>query len=563
MVNYTEDDFIIDSLGSIYYPDRTVFRVFAPDYEKLDLLLNNNRYPLQKKGFCFENTVYGNCEYARYHFEGEGYSFKDPFAYASDEYGSIVLNLIKFNKQKIIPKTVSKAKIIYECSVRDFSADPSYPGKYKKTFKALTESGLKKNDQALGLDYLEYLGITHLQLMPIMDYDNDKTDYNWGYNPIAYNHVKKDYLYDQDDPYAFVNELRETINVLHTHNIRVTFDVVFNHVYDFKKNDLGKMLKGRLYRHKEDGSFANGTLVGNEIRSEDPFVRAYFVEMVRRYLHLFDVDGIRMDLMGISDIDTVNLIMKTLRKEKPGFLVYGEGWNMGDVLPQEDRASILNCQKMPEVMMFNDFFRETIIHYVSGNNSIVNNVQKALSADPSYLDKEHSLNYVECHDNYTMYDRMMLYKSDEDKWLSIRRCKLTLSLVLLARGTGFIHAGEEFLRTKYGLRDSYNSSDEINALDWSLRVKHKDICAYLKDLIKLRKEYPCFDDDDTVIDFFEYYECLVYRLGTLMVFINPSCNDYVYEDDKEYEVLFTDRGREDYRSKIITVGALSVVICSL
>ena len=563
MVNYTAEDFVIESFGSTYYPDHTVFRVFAPYYDKLDLLMNNNRYPLFKKGFCFENTVYGNCEFARYHFEGEGFSFKDPFAYASDEYGSIVLDPAKFNKEKIIPKTVSKAKIIYECSIRDFSADPSYPGKYKKTFRALSESDLKKDGEPLGLDYLEYLGITHLQLMPIMDYDNDKTDYNWGYNPIAYNHVKKDYLYEQDDPYAFVNELREVINVLHKRNIRVTFDVVFNHVYDRKKNDLGKMLKGHLYRYKEDGTLANGTLVGNEVKSEDPFIRAYIVEMVKRYLHLFDVDGIRMDLMGISDLETVNLIMKTLRKEKADFQVYGEGWNMGDVLPEKDRASILNADRMPDVMMFNDFFRETIIHYISGNNTIVNNVKNALAADPSYLDMHHTLNYVECHDNYTMYDRMMLYKSDEEKWLSLLRCKLALSLILIARGASFIHAGEEFLRTKYGLRDSYNASDEINALDWNLRTRHKELCSYLKDLIRIRKENSDFDDKDAAVDFSEYYECLIYNIGNLKIIINPSTNDYIYDDETEYDVLLSDRGAIEYRSKIITISALSIVICKV
>ena len=218
---------------------------------------------------------------------------------------------------------------------------------------------------------------------------------------------------------------------------------------------------------------------------------------------------------------------------------------------------------MPDVMMFNDFFRETIIHYISGNNTIVNNVKNALAADPSYLDMHHTLNYVECHDNYTMYDRMMLYKSDEEKWLSLLRCKLALSLILIARGASFIHAGEEFLRTKYGLRDSYNASDEINALDWNLRTRHKELCSYLKDLIRIRKENSDFDDEDAAVDFSEYYECLIYNIGNLKIIINPSTNDYIYDDETEYDVLLSDRGAIEYRSKIITISALSIVICKV
>ena len=399
--------------------------------------------------------------------------------------------------------------------------------------------------------------------MPILEFDYDKSTYNWGYNPIAYNYVQKDFVYDQKDPYAYINELRKTVNILHKKGIRVTLDVVFNHVYDHKKNDLGKMLKGRLYRYKDNGEIAQGSLCGNEVKSEDPFVRAYFVEMVTRYLKLYDIDGIRMDLMGMLDIETINAIRNELCFFKKDFLVYGEGWNMGDVLPEGERASINNYRQLPGVRMFNDFFRDTIINYISGNNEIKEEVKRALAANEAYLDQEHTLNYVECHDNYTMIDRMNLYKSDEPKWLAAKRCKLALSLLLIARGAPFIHMGEEFNRTKYGLRDSYNSGDHINAIDWELRVENAQLCDYVRDLIRIRKENSCFDDPETTIDFYEYYECLVFRLGTMKIIINPTVHDYVYDDGQTYDVIFSERGACDYRNNLITVSSVSLVICKL
>ncbi|MBR5341168.1 MAG: hypothetical protein IK151_04495 [Erysipelotrichaceae bacterium] len=558
---YKKEDFNIKTLGCFYSRLRTVFRVFAPDYNELKLIIKNHEYKMHRKGACFEIALCGNLELQSYHYEGDGISFADPFAYLALNDESIVLDTKKFNNEAIVPDEVNDP-IIYECSVRDFSADDSYPGKYKKKFLALSETGLKKDDFfVLGLDYLKHLGITHLQLLPVFDFDNDRSDYNWGYNPTAYNYLKKDYVYNQDDPYAYINEFRQTVNALHKNNIRVTLDVVFNHVYNAKKFDLGKMLKGKLYRYRPDGTMAEGSMCGSEIRSEDPFVRAYILEMVYRYLKIFDIDGIRMDLMGILDHETVDMLYDVMNEHKKGFLVYGEGWNMGDVLPEEERAAIPNARKMPGVMMFNDHFRDTIISYIAGNREIIEDVEKMIGADGSYLNHRQSLNFVECHDDYTFYDRMMLYKSDEAKELNEKRSRLALAIVLVSRGVPFIHMGEEFLRSKGGLRNSYNSGDYINSIDWDERVKHNELCDYFRDLIQIRKKYPVFNKSDTPVDFSDYYECLIYRIGNLMIIINPSGNDYMYSDGNNYSVIFDDRGACEYQSEILAVSAYSLVIC--
>ncbi len=555
---YLNNEFDICKLGSFYFKDKTIFRVYALDTKSINLIINNQKYLMHKDGNVFELTLDGDYELNKYCYENsKGIIFKDPFSYYSDEEYSYVLDEDKFIKEKVVPENRNDV-VIYETNVRDFSVDGDYFGDKKETFLAMAEEGIKIDDYfMLGLDYINNLGISHLQLMPIFDYDLDHSDYNWGYNPLAYNYLYKGYIYDKNNPYAYVNELRQTINKIHKKGIRVTFDVVFNHVYDVNRFDLAKALNNKCYRYKADGTLANGTYCGSEIKSEDPFVRAYLIEMVNRYIRLFDIDGIRMDIMGILDCDTVNEIYSEAKKIKNDFIVYGEGWNMGDVLEEDRRASILNAGKIPEVAMFNDFFRETIKKYLIGDYVDINDVKRVLSANNSNLNNKQSLNYVECHDNYTFYDFLMKYRGSDSEYININRCKLALSLVLLARGIPFIHMGQEFLRTKKGERNSYNCLDDINKIDWNRRVKYNQICDYVKDLISFRRDNLLNIDK---VDFLEYQECLIYYLNDYMIIINPSNHDCIYEDDNLYEILFDIDGKCDKKDKVISIVSYSLII---
>ena len=563
MIDYTVEDFRIDQLGSFYGKDKTVFRVFAPEHDTLFLILNGQRFNMHKDHCTFETEVQGDLECGRYHYEtGSGVTFKDPFAYLSMDGESIILDKDKFMKEKVVPEPFNDI-VIYETSVRDFSSSDSLPTENHRKFLALGEGGLRKYDYfMLGLDYLDNIGITHLQLLPVMDFDDDKTEYNWGYNPVAFNHVKKAYVKDTDDPYAYVNEFRCAVNRLHERNIRVVMDVVFNHVYDVKTFDIEKMIPGHFLRRKPDGSLAAGTMCGSEIRSEDVFVRAYLIEMARRYVELFDIDGLRMDLMGIMDIETVNRMNEELVKIKNDFIVYGEGWNMGDALDERKRASIDNAQKVRDVGMFNDMFRETVIDYVIGN---IHNpdITRALSASPDYLDYKQAVNYVECHDGPTFFDRLGRDGVDDSDEFLKRKCKLAMALVLLSRGTPFIHAGQEFMGTKHGVGNSYNSGDDINMVDWDLRITHNDMCDYLKDLISLRREHDVFRKDDVRIGFSWYYECLIYRLDDIMIIINPDDHDHDYDDGNLYEILMDINGRCSEHMQHIKVPAHSVSVCKM
>ena len=556
------NDFDIKSLGSFYQPDKTVFRVYAPDYNSMSLILDDVSHPMKRTGSCFELTIQGDLESARYHYEcDDGVTFRDPFSYLSDARDSYVLDTEKFSKETYAPEKLTCDPILYEVSVRDFSSDESYTGKYHRKFLSFTEDGLKRDGYSIGLDYLKELGITHLQLMPIFDFDNDKTDYNWGYNPIAYSYVKKDYVFDQDDPYAYVNELRKTINVLHRNNIRVTFDCVFNHVYNVKTNDLGKMMKGKLYRLTGEGKLAAGSLCGSEIDTENEFVNAYILEMIERYVRYFDVDGIRLDLMGIMGSATVNMMYDLISRYKKDFIVYGEGWNMGDALAEDMRATINNAHKIPKIKMFNDSFRETMIHYVSGNDMIDGDVIKYISSENEYLDCSQTINYVECHDDYTFFDRMSIYLENDDKETIRKRCFLALALVLLSRGLPFIHSGQEFLRTKQGIRNTYNAPDRVNRLDWDLRVSNDDLVKKARDLIRIRRENHDLNADDAKVSFKILGRIMLYKAGDTYVFFNPSNDDLTYEDNRKHHVIFDDSGSCDYIKENVFVSAHSLVIC--
>lgn len=561
MVDYKVKDFDINILGSFYEKDKTIFRVFAPETKQLFLVVREKKYEMHQRDYYFEIALGGDLEGIKYYYQDDNdVCFRDPFAYYSDEKYSYIMNCDRFISDKITPSKL-KDIVIYETSVRDFSCDDSYTGEFKRKFLALAETGLSINGKAIGLDYLAQIGITHLQLMPVLDFDLDNSDYNWGYNPLAFNYVKKDYVQDSNNPYAYINELRSTVNTIHASNIRVTLDVVFNHVYDKVKYDLDKMLPGHVLRTMEDGSLAKGSLCGNEIKSEDPFVREYLIEMTRRYIRLFDIDGIRIDQMGILDYETINKIDEECKKLKHDFIVYGEGWNMGDVLDESKRAAIINADKMPGVAMFNDYYRDVIVNYICGNDSIRDDVKNALSGNCNHMNYTQSINYVECHDNNTFFDRLLRFKSDDPIWVNIRRCKLALGLVMVSRGLPFIHSGQEFLRTKNLIENSYNCDESINKLDWNRRIENYEMCNYFSDLAALRRENSVFVSSKTEVSFEDYYDCIIYRLDNMMIIINPCMWDHMYQDGTNYEVIFDQSGKTSYNSDILTIPAYSLIIC--
>lgn len=558
----------LNTLGSFVEGNKTTFRLWSPLSKTAILHLDNVIHKMNYVGRgVFELSFDRNLSGHFYHYSTlreSVYAFTDPFSYADkDHKNSYVVDRNKLKYDKVPLKHID-TPIIYETSVRDFTSD-SVSFKYPQTFKGMCEQGARIDAYPVGFDYLKKLGVTYVQLMPIFAFDLDHSDYNWGYNPLTYNSLHQAYCYGKE-PYEQINELRDFISLCHKYGMGVTFDVVFNHVYNVKSFNLANMLPYYFFRYK-DGKLGNASYCGNEVRTEAFFTREYLKLLVKRFIDIYDLDGYRFDLMGILDIETIEAIRDTARELKPDFLMYGEGWNMGDIVPFEYRAIKENAYKLEGVAFFNDDFRRTIRgNYIDDKNAYMlgyvdarDRVKRVMSGSYEYgLNINQTINYIECHDNYTVYDKVSRFFDDEK--MVTRICKLSMALVMIARGIPFINSGEEFLRTKHGIDNTYNLDDSINMLDWHRKNNYLDVVEYFSDLCLLRKTYKEFTREDTSVEFTDYYEVLIYKLGDLTIYINPCIFDHVYNDESEHEVIFDDSGFVNYKRSVLKIKAFSILI---
>jgi len=519
----------IDTLGVKYHHDGSIFRIWAPLKNEVNLCLENEIYKMERKDKgVYEIYVCGDLKYKQYHYEIGKEKVFDPFSYciSSDELNSYVIDINDF---KIIHDDIDNSNpIIYETSVRDFSSIGK-PFKYPMKLKGLIEKDLKIEDKTIGLDYLKELGITHLQLMPILNFDNDNGEYNWGYNPISYNSFKQDYFINED--YRKITELQDVIHELHNNGIGVILDVVYNHVYDDKTFVLNKLCPNYFYRYDKNGELYKGTGCGNELRTESKFLSDYLVMMSKRLVEIYDIDGLRFDLSGFIDINTSLKIKDACLSIKKNLLFIGEGWDIECGLDSNDRTTKNNYKKIEGFKFFNDSFKNVLkgkddeLGFIYGNYLYKNETMDGFNGNLS-LDSDTTVNYVECHDDYTFYD--FLNNKMKDDCFLLNKIKLSLGFVLLSRGTPFIHSGEEFLRTKLGVNNSYNLPDIYNKVDWNLRVINDEYIEYLKALISIRKKYKEYYKKEFILE--HYYEVFVARIDDLVIFINSSVYDHVYND---------------------------------
>ena len=510
-----------DDLGCTYYEDHSVFKVWAPTASKviLELVDRNNKelsslhYMKRTENGVYEVNVAGNLEGKRYVYlvyrDNEAVVSADPYAKGSgiNQHGSIVINPKKTQVEKV-KINAPKTPIIYEASVRDFTSSLDFEN--RATFKGLITEGLKTSaGYVAGFDYLKTLGITHLQLLPIFDFytvdeENKFMIYNWGYDPSQYNVPEGSYASNPLDPYSRIVDLKEMIQRLHKENIQVVMDVVYNHMYDRRKSAFEKIVPNYFFRVNSRGEISNGSFCGNDFDSTMPMARKYILDSIKMWMDEYDIDGFRFDLMGILDIDTMNQIEKLVHDRKPHALVYGEGWNMPTMLEDNKKAHMFNARTMPNIGFFNDAFRDILKGksgesdggdkgYLTGDIGKLDAMKRVLVGKhytECFETPTQSINYVECHDNATAYDKikMCCYGENEDGYK--KRAKLLLAGVLLSQGIAFIHSGEEFCRTK-GLRhNTYNAKDEINKLNYERKDLYLDVVEFTKELIKIRKEYP-------------------------------------------------------------------------
>lgn len=415
--------------------------------------------------------------------------------------------------------------VIYEMHHRDFSVASASGIEHKGKFLALTEEGTRSPEGlATGIDHLRELGVTHVHLLPSYDYASvdetrlDDNQYNWGYDPQNYNVPDGSYSTDPYRPDVRIREFKQMVQALHKAGIRVILDVVYNHTFNIEGSNFERTAPGYFYRQRPDGTYADASACGNETASDRPMMRKYIIESVLHWAREYHIDGFRFDLMGIHDIETMNQVRAALTAVDPSIIVYGEGWAaQAPQLPQDSLAMKANTYRMPGIAAFSDEMRDALRGPFNDNkqgaflaglpggeesikfgivgavqhpqvcNDSVNYSQAPWAAEPVQM-----ISYVSCHDDMCLVDRLRAsipgIKDDE----LARLDKLAQTAVFTSQGIPFIYAGEEVMRDKKGVHNSYQSPDSINAIDWSRKALHADVFAYYKGLIQLRKNHPAF-----------------------------------------------------------------------
>jgi pullulanase len=519
-----------NDLGVSFEENQTQFKLWAPTAAQVKLKLRQPNSTFseiikmrrEEKG-VWSVLVHSDLELYQYTFlvlvNQEWRESVDPYAVsvtANGELG-VVVKLEKTRRQKpfLPPFENPVDAIIYETHIRDFTIHPDSGVKHKGLYLGAGELNTKGRDgEPTGLSYVKDLGITHIEFLPFNDFAGvDETepnkDYNWGYNPLHFNVPEGSYSSNPSDPYARIIELKQLIDAIHSQGIRVIMDVVYNHVYIRETSSFEKVVPGYYFRHNELGFPSNGTGVGNDIASERKMVRKFILDSIRFWMEEYHIDAFRFDLMGILDIDTMKEVRKTCDSIQEGTLIIGEGWNLNTPLPMDKKAIIRNQSKLPNIGQFNDKFRDSIKGntfylydkgYVLGNEHYYEEAKEVITGSVGIDEEEsgllsnpsQSVNYVECHDNHTMWDKLISCLPDMDELLHIKYHRLATGLILLSQGIPFLHSGQEFFRTKRGDGNSYKSPDHINQLDWNRKQLYSDNVKYIKGLIRLRKQFPCF-----------------------------------------------------------------------
>lgn len=406
--------------------------------------------------------------------------------------------------------------VIYELHHRDFSIDASSGLEHKGKFLALTEPK--------AINYLKTLGVNAIHILPSFDFASvdeaklDKPQYNWGYDPVNYNVPEGSYSTDPYNPATRIKEFKEMVQALHQAGIRVILDVVYNHTFNIDGSNFQLTYPDYFYRKTADGKYSNGSGCNNETASDKPMMRKFMIESVKYWIHEYHIDGFRFDLMGVHDIETMNEIRAEVNKIDPTIFIYGEGWSAGScAYPQEKLAMKANVPQMPGIAAFSDDMRDALrgpfnddhqgaflagiagaeeslkfgivgaIQHPQIDYSKVNYSKKPWTNDPTQ-----QISYVSCHDDMCLTDRLRASIPGITEPELIRLDELAQTAVFTSQGIPFILCGEEMLRDKKGVHNSFNSPDSINHLDWTNLQKYPQVFDYYKNLIQLRKNHPAF-----------------------------------------------------------------------
>ena len=538
-----------------YSPSKTTFRLFAPKNSKAVTLRiyadGQGGEPLKTVKMDYSHvgvytaTVDGDLKGKFYTFDTGRGECPGVFAKAvgvNGQRGAIVdldeTDPEGWASDRITQKVNMTDLVIYEMHHRDFSIDPSSGITHKGKFLALTEQK--------AIDHLKRLGVNAVHILPSYDYASvdetrlDTPQYNWGYDPLNYNVPEGSYSTNPYNPTVRIKEFKQMVRALHKAGIRVILDVVYNHTFNIDGSNFQRTWPDIFYRKTADGKWSDGSGCGNETASDREPMRQFMLQSMRYWVDEYHIDGFRVDLMGVHDIETMNQIRAMFDREFPATFIYGEGWSAGTcAYPLEKLAVKANIGQMPGIAAFGDEMRDALrgpfsddakgafLAGLSGNEeslkfgiagaishpqvdmSKVNYSKEAWASQPAQ-----AISYVSCHDDMCLVDRLRASIPGITQDELIRLDLLAQTAVFTSQGVPFILSGEEMLRDKKGVHNSFNSPDSINRLDWTNLEKYPQVFDYYSKLIAMRKNHPAFRLGDAGcvrrhLEFLPVQDCLV------------------------------------------------------
>jgi pullulanase len=515
-----------EALGAIYTPEKTTFRVWAPTAGKVTLklydspsggrprLLSMSRH----RDGTWSTMLLGDWRGVYYTYSASGRDPRfdlareliDPYARAVTAHNGRAIVVHDETPVADRPTFPISEAVIYETHIRDFTIDPDSGIQRRGKYLGLTESNTHltgRSDVATGLDHLVEMGVNVVQLQPISEFANDESNdrYGWGYDSVHHNSPDGWYATERYDARR-VTEVKRMIDALHRRGIRVTLDAVFNHTFEtFTKHRVYSfegLVPGYYYRMKHDGGYWNGSGTGNEFRTEAPMARRYVIDSVKYWVNEYKVDGFRFDLLGLIDLETVREVVRELRAIDPKLLIYGEPWAGG---PTPIQINGKGAQRGGGWAVFNDHFRDALKGNVFDARATgfiqsgfsVDEVKKGIrGAVDDFTDSPlEAVNYVECHDNHTLWDRLLISTAENASVTAADRRamdKLAAAIIFTSQGIPFVQCGQEFLRTKGGDHNSFDKSDAVNMIRWREKAEQHDVVEYYRGLIELRRAHPLF-----------------------------------------------------------------------
>lgn len=545
-------------LGSNIISGLTSFKLWAPTASEVILVIGEKLFKMVRgdKGvysLSFRADLTGSSYYYIVTVNGQTYKTVDPYGKASlaNSKESVVVSIPDVVNSTSFEET---NEIAYELSVRDFSKEA--------TFGSLIDE----------IDYLKQLGVTAIQLLPVNDFgsvnDYHKSSYyNWGYDPVQYQCLEGSYSSDPSKPLLVIDEFKQLVEAMHENGLKVILDVVFNHHYYAQRSCFNRTVPYYFFRINEKGEFVDGTGCGSECDSTQLMCRKYIIDTLKHYVSKYNVDGFRFDLMNFIDTETMNLALAAVKQIKPKVIFYGEGWKISAGAPLDILAHYDNSEKVPSIGFFNDRFRDIIkgstfemanIGYGSGNVWLANEALEVIKGK-RFFNKQQSVNYVECHDNATLYDKLKACCKDESEELIKKRVKLINAMNLLAQGVAFMHAGQEHCLSKGGLTNTYNGPEKVNKISLEEREKNKDVIDYVKSIISIKKRFNIGLNDD--YDIYQDNGVIIYTVNGATIIINPSINTYSYQLIEPKRVICNEMGECDIvEEDIVEVSPVSMYI---